>query len=45
VTADVLDWGMLVGERIAPDAIHYEVDGDRVLGRDLVAAAPALATL
>jgi uncharacterized protein (TIGR03083 family) len=45
VTADVIDWCMLVGERIAPDAIHYEVDGDPVLGRDLVTAAPALATL
>ena len=43
VTADVIDWCMLVGERIAPDAIHYEVDGDPVLGRDLVTAAPALA--
>ncbi|MDQ1430587.1 MAG: hypothetical protein QOF40_1189 [Actinomycetota bacterium] len=45
VTADVIEWCMLVGDRIAPDAMHYEVDGDPVLGRDLVSAAPALATL
>ena len=45
VTADVVDWCLLVGDRIDPDVIHYEVDGDPTLGRDLVAAAPALATL
>ncbi len=45
VTADVVDWCRLVGDRIAPDALRVEVDGDEVLGRELVAAAPALATL
>jgi uncharacterized protein (TIGR03083 family) len=45
VTADVIDWCRLVGDRIAPDALRLEVDGDEGLGRDLVAAAPALATL
>jgi uncharacterized protein (TIGR03083 family) len=45
VTADVLDWCMLMGDRIDPDVIRYEVDGDPALGRDLVTAAPALATL
>ena len=45
VTADVVDWCRLVGDRIAPDALRVEVDGDEVLGRELVAAAPSLATL
>jgi uncharacterized protein (TIGR03083 family) len=45
VTADVVDWCRLVGDRISPDALPVEIDGDEVLGRDLVAAAPALATL
>ncbi len=45
VTADVIDWCRLVGDRVAPDALRIEVDGDEALGRDLVAAAPALATL
>jgi uncharacterized protein (TIGR03083 family) len=45
VTADVVDWCRLVGDRIAPDALRVVVDGDEVLGRELVAAAPALATL
>ena len=45
VTADVVDWCQLVGDRIAPDALLVAVDGDELLGRDLVAAAPALATL
>ncbi len=45
VTADVVDWCRLVGDRIAPDALRVEVDGDEALGRELVAAAPALATL
>jgi uncharacterized protein (TIGR03083 family) len=45
VTADVVDWCRLVGDRIAPDALRVDVDGDEALGRDLLAAAPALATL
>ena len=45
VTADVVGWCLLVGDRIDPDVIYYHVDGDPALGRDLVAAAPALATL
>ena len=45
VTADVVDWCLLVGDRIAPAVMRYEVDGDLALGRDLVASAPALATL
>jgi len=45
VTADVVEWCRLVGDRIAPEALRVQVDGDDALGRDLVAAAPALATL
>ena len=45
LTADVVDWCMLVGDRIAPDAISHTVDGDARLAEDLLAAAPALATL
>lgn len=45
VTADVVDWCHLVGDRVTPDALPVAVDGDEALARDLVAAAPALATL
>jgi uncharacterized protein (TIGR03083 family) len=45
VTADVVDWCRLVGDRVAPAAVRIEVDGDEALARDLVAAAPSLATL
>jgi len=45
VTADVVDWCRLVGDRITPELLPVQVDGDEALGRDLVAAAPALATL
>jgi hypothetical protein len=34
-----------VGDRIAPADLHHTIEGDAGLGRDLVAAAPALATL
>jgi len=45
VTADVVEWCRLVGDRIAPGALAVHVDGDDSLAGDLVAAAPALATL
>ena len=45
VTADVLDWCRLVGDRVPPQAVRIELAGDESLGRELVAAAPALATL
>ena len=45
IIADVVDWCRLVGDRMPPDALAVRVDGDEALGRDLVAAAPALATL
>jgi uncharacterized protein (TIGR03083 family) len=45
VTADVVEWCRLVGDRLAPSELAVEVEGDAVLARDLMAAAPALATL
>jgi hypothetical protein len=45
VTADVLDWCHLVGDRVGRDELAFHVAGDELLARDLVAAAPALATL
>jgi uncharacterized protein (TIGR03083 family) len=45
VTADVLDWCLLVGDRIDPVDFHVTIDGDADLGRDLVSSASALATL
>jgi uncharacterized protein (TIGR03083 family) len=45
LTADVVDWCRLVGDRIAPDELVCVVEGDGSLADDLVAAAPALATL
>jgi hypothetical protein len=45
VTADVVDWCRLVGDRVPPDALPVLIEGDDALGRDLLAAAPALATL
>jgi uncharacterized protein (TIGR03083 family) len=45
LTADVVDWCLLVGDRIAASALPHRVDGDASLAADLLAAAPALATL
>lgn len=45
VTADVVDWCLLVGDRITPAALHYDVEGATALAVDLVTSAPALATL
>jgi uncharacterized protein (TIGR03083 family) len=45
VTADVVEWCRLVGDRIDPSGFRHAIQGDTELGRDLVAAAPALATL
>jgi len=45
LTADVVDWCLLVGDRIAPSEIAHDVDGDATLAADLIAAGPALATL
>ena len=45
LTADVVGWCRLVGDRIDPDELPCRVEGDRALAADLLAAAPALATL
>jgi uncharacterized protein (TIGR03083 family) len=45
VTADTVDWCLLVGDRITPEALEHAVEGDAELAADLLAAAPALATL
>jgi hypothetical protein len=45
LTADVVDWCRLVGDRIAPSEMTYSFEGDPALANDLVSAAPALATL
>ena len=45
VTADVVEWCRLMGDRVTIDAVAVEIYGDEALGLDLVAAAPALATL
>ena len=45
VVADVVEWCRLVGDRVSPHELHVQVEGDAVLARDLMASAPALATL
>jgi hypothetical protein len=45
VTADVLDWCLLVGDRVDPADLRCTIEGDPELGRDLVSSASALATL
>jgi uncharacterized protein (TIGR03083 family) len=45
VTADVIDWCLLMADRLAPADLRHSVVGDTELGADIVAAAPALATL
>ncbi len=45
VTVNVVDWCMVVGDRIAPSHLTHTVEGDARLAEDLLAAAPALATL
>jgi hypothetical protein len=45
LTADVVDWCLVAGARLDPSALVRMVDGDPVLADDLVAAAPAFATL
>jgi uncharacterized protein (TIGR03083 family) len=45
LAADVVDWCLLVGDRLAPADLHCTIDGDAQLSGDLLAAAPALATL
>jgi uncharacterized protein (TIGR03083 family) len=45
VTADAVDWCLLVGDRIAPGELAHTVEGDVSLADDLLTAAPALASL
>ncbi len=45
LTADVVDWCRLVGERIAPADLDCTIEGDADLGNDLLVAASAFATL
>jgi uncharacterized protein (TIGR03083 family) len=44
-TADVVDWCRCVSERLAPEALPREVQGDPDLADDLAAASSAFATL
>jgi uncharacterized protein (TIGR03083 family) len=44
-TADVVDWCRCVSERLAPEALPRQVEGDPTLADDLAAAASAFATL
>jgi uncharacterized protein (TIGR03083 family) len=45
LTADVVDWCLLVGDRLAASEIRCTIVGDPGLGEDLVASASVLATL
>jgi len=45
IVADVVDWCLLVGDRIAPSELRYTAEGDTDLVADVLAAVPALATL
>jgi len=45
LTADVIAWCRCVSERLAPEALPREVEGDRALAEDLAAASSAFATL
>lgn len=45
ITADVVDFCRRVGDRLAPGELTCEIDGDATLAADLLAAAPAFATL
>jgi len=45
LTANIVDWCLVTGERLEPGELDYAVDGDSDLAADLVAAAPTFATL
>jgi uncharacterized protein (TIGR03083 family) len=45
VTADVVAWCRVVSERLAPEALPRQVEGDPALADDLAAASSAFATL
>lgn len=45
LTADVVDWCRVVGDRLSAHDLVCVIEGDADLGDDLLAAGPALATL
>jgi uncharacterized protein (TIGR03083 family) len=45
LTTDVVDWCLVVGERMGSAELEHTVEGDAGLAADLLAAAPAFATL
>jgi uncharacterized protein (TIGR03083 family) len=45
ITADIVDWCRMAGERLAADDLAVTITGDESLAADLLAAAPAFATL
>jgi uncharacterized protein (TIGR03083 family) len=45
VRVGVVEWCRVVAERLDPTAVRFEVDGDVTVAADLLAAAPAFATL
>jgi len=45
VSADIVDFCLLFGERLAPEQLPRAVEGDAALADDLLVAAPAFATL
>jgi len=45
LTVDAVDWCRLVGDRVTPHEMRFTINGDTTLADDLLAAAPALATL
>ena len=45
LTADVVDWCRVVGDRLPAAELACVIEGDDGLGHDLLAAGPALATL
>jgi uncharacterized protein (TIGR03083 family) len=45
MTVDIVDWCRRFADRIEPDALETQVEGDRDLAADLVAAAPSFAGL
>jgi uncharacterized protein (TIGR03083 family) len=45
ITAEVVSWCRLVGERLEPEALTHTVEGDAGLAPDILRAASAFATL
>ena len=45
LTADIVDWCLVAGERLDADALDRTVEGDLALADDLLASATAFATL